>query len=489
MGECCSPEDRVGTTLGCKYVLERLIGVGSAAAVYRGRHRNGYRVAIKVLHPQISGNRELRALFLREGYVANRVDHHGAVRVFDEDVAADGSVFLVMELLEGETLDSRWERAGQRLPHGEVARLVHALLDVLAAAHARSIVHRDIKPENLFLTRDERLKVLDFGIARLMEQGAPDVAAGLTSSSVGTPVFMAPEQVSGQPGDIDAKTDLWAVGATMFTLLSGRYVREGSSLDEVLLKAATQRVRPLSSVAPDVSPGLAALVDRAVAFDRDQRFDSARSMQRALERLYPDLALLPASKALSSRPGVGDVASSESFDGRQGDPPDVATAASDSQGPIVVTVVTAPGKGSEAPGAQAAKDGRGRYRGTPTAAIAGVLAFVALGLGGVLLHDAGSRPSVAAGRAPAGTGPTRMVDAPPVCLQPSPTRLVERTLSPTSVVPGAAPALATGKDDGGEAPGLQIRPAEARPKMAAASCDPPFKIDEAGRRIPKLECL
>ena len=158
------------------------------AAVYRGSHRNGNRVAVKVLHSSVSNHADLRERFLREGYVANRVDHRGAVRVLDDDIAEDGSVFLVMELLEGHTLDARWERAGRQLPPREVAELTHQLLDVLAAAHDKGIVHRDIKPENLFLTGDGILKVLDFGIARLRDTtGVGMASATRTGSMLGTP--------------------------------------------------------------------------------------------------------------------------------------------------------------------------------------------------------------------------------------------------------------------------------------------------------------
>src|SRR5580658_675100 len=210
---------RVGSAINPKYRLERLIGSGGMAAVYLGSHRNGNRVAIKVLHPHVAIDAELRDRFLREGYVANKVDHRGAVRVLDDDTAEDGTVFLVMELLEGETLDARFERSGRRLGAREVCEFAHQLLDVLAAAHSKGVVHRDIKPENLFLTSEGVVKVLDFGIARLREAGGAH-AATQTGRMIGTPAFMPPEQALGRSKEIDGQTDLWAVGATMFTLVS-----------------------------------------------------------------------------------------------------------------------------------------------------------------------------------------------------------------------------------------------------------------------------
>lgn len=157
---------RVGAVLARKYRLERVLGIGGMASVYEAVHlRNGNRVAIKVLHRELAVEAYVRARFVREGYASNAVGHAGAVRVLDDDVSEDGTVFLVMDLLEGETLDERRERRGRRLAMAEVTRWTWQVLDVLAVAHAKGIVHRDRKPQNLFLTRDGAPKVLDFGMA------------------------------------------------------------------------------------------------------------------------------------------------------------------------------------------------------------------------------------------------------------------------------------------------------------------------------------
>src|SRR5262245_57872770 len=180
---------RIGSLLKAKWRLEKLLGVGGMAAVYAAVHRNQNRVAIKMLHPELSVDPAMRIRFLREGYAANTVDHPGAVRVFDDDVTDDGAAFLVMELLEGETLETRAERVGGKLSAGEVLLLADRLLDVLAAAHKKGIVHRDIKPDNVFLTTQGRLKVLDFGIARLRELGDPvslERSPGSHKTAVGT---------------------------------------------------------------------------------------------------------------------------------------------------------------------------------------------------------------------------------------------------------------------------------------------------------------
>src|ERR1044072_6311813 len=158
---------RVGAVLREKWRLEGLLGVGGMASVYAATHRNGMRGADKIRHPAAAMDANARGRFLREGYVANRVDHPGAVRVLDDDTAEDGSPYLVMELLEGASLDSIAERRpGGVLSLGEVVKIADELLDILATAHEKGMVHRDLKQETLFLTGGGALKVLDFGIAR-----------------------------------------------------------------------------------------------------------------------------------------------------------------------------------------------------------------------------------------------------------------------------------------------------------------------------------
>ena len=295
---------RVGAAMTQKYRLERLIGCGGMAAVYEAVHRNGHRVAIKVLHPHLCIESDLRKRFLREGYVANKVKHPGAVRVADDDVTEDGSVFLVMELLEGETLDARWQRHGRRMPLREVCDLASQLLDVLAAAHAQGVVHRDIKPENLFVTSEGVLKVLDFGIARLRDASGPE-GATRTGRMIGTPAFMPPEQVLGRSRQIDGQTDLWAVGATMFTLAAGQFVHEAETMEEMLVHAGSRPARPVSAVLPSAPPGVARVIDRALAFKREERWPSARAMHSALAQEYAATygAALPGYRA----PQVPDV--------------------------------------------------------------------------------------------------------------------------------------------------------------------------------------
>jgi serine/threonine protein kinase len=289
---------RVGSTLRDKWRLDVLLGIGGAAAVYAATHRNGSRAAVKILHSEMSTSTFVRDRFLWEGYVANLVGHDGAVRVIDDDVAEDGSLFLVTELLDGETLEERRVRMGGRMPEGEVLVAAEQLLEVLAAAHAQGIVHRDIKPENVFLTRAGKVKVLDFGIARLRELASANVQAG---AMIGTPAYMAPEHARGLFDEVDELSDVWACGATMFHLLSGRGVHDGSSIHEELANAMTQPAPPLATVQADVGAAIARVIDRALSFTKDMRWPDARAMQAAVREAYLEFCGSPITSAPALR--------------------------------------------------------------------------------------------------------------------------------------------------------------------------------------------
>jgi serine/threonine-protein kinase len=255
------------------------------AAVYEAHHeRNKSRVAVKMLHRQNALSTEQVARFQREGYVANKVGHAGVVEIFDDDVLEDGCSYLVMEFLDGETIAERAAARGGSLPEREVLELADHVLDVLVAAHERSILHRDIKPDNLFMTKDGTLKVLDFGIARLNEAELHGVRTQ-DGTVLGAPAFMPPEQARGRIDEIDARTDVWALGATMFTLLTGRFVHRATTANEQLGMAMTRSAPLLRSVAPELHRGLIKIVDRALEYDPSRRWPNARTMQSAVRSL------------------------------------------------------------------------------------------------------------------------------------------------------------------------------------------------------------
>lgn len=285
---------RIGSVLREKWRLDALLGVGGMAAVYAATHRNNTRGAIKILHAELAVDADVRARFLREGYAANTVGHRGVVRVLDDDVLEDGSVFLVMELLEGESLESRRTRVGGRLAAPDVLSAADQLLDVLIAAHAKGIVHRDLKPDNVFITTDGQVKVLDFGIAKLRQSAGS--RATRTGSAMGTPAYMPPEQARGRWELVDARSDIWAVGATMFTLATGRTVHEAATVNEQLLAAMTIPA-PSVGAGENLAPQLVALVDRALEYDPAKRWQDAASMQEAVREAYHAIFRSPIASA------------------------------------------------------------------------------------------------------------------------------------------------------------------------------------------------
>jgi len=471
---------RVGSVLRDKWRLDVLLGLGGMAAVYAATHRNGSRAAVKILHTELSINPQVKTRFLREGYVANAVAHEGAVKVIDDDVADDGSLFLVTELLDGETLEERRLRFGGRLDQDEVLSVAHQLLDVLGAAHAKGIVHRDLKPENIFLTRAGQVKVLDFGIARLRELSTNSTATR-AGSTMGTPAFMSPEQARGLWDDVDAKSDLWAVGATMFTLITGRLVHEGRTTNEQLLASMTKPVSPLRAIAADVPPAVAQVVDRAVAFEKSARWADAERMQEAVRRAYHARHGTPITTA-----------------------PKLAV-------PEVVPNRTIPGSPIAPPAARLPTTGQpvasGRSGALPVAAMqvanakplaliigsaaGGVFLLIVVLLGAVIAVNRSGGPRSVAGpsaSASASIAPlllaTSMVTAPPTPEVPS---VTPPTIAPSDLPPVGGtkpPPKALTATPPAKAPTASTPP----PAAPKANCDPPFTM-VGGRKIPKPECL
>ncbi len=279
-------ERRVGQTIGGKWHLDRVIGVGGMAAVYEATHRNRNRVAIKLLHPVLSLDEGTRHRFLREGYVANTIRHEGAVQVLDDDLTEEGVAFLVMELLIGETVEDRMDRKGGALDVPEALELMEQLLDVLCVAHDQGVIHRDIKPDNLFLTEGGRLKVLDFGIARLHQGDTRSTRAG---SFMGTPAYCAPEQARGRWDEVDARTDLFSVAATLFAAITGDHVHPAETSSEQLALAIGATARSLSEALPQAPAELVEFVDKALSYNKEDRFQSARAMKAAIARVRAGL--------------------------------------------------------------------------------------------------------------------------------------------------------------------------------------------------------
>jgi serine/threonine-protein kinase len=281
-------EKRIGTWLGA-WKLERLLGIGGMASVFVGRRGDGVVAAVKLLHPYYSEYRDVRQRFLREGPIGSALAAVGPLcqglpNVFESGETPDGSVYLAMELLEGETLFDRLVREGA-MPVGQALWIAQQVLDVLVIAHEHEIIHRDLKPENVFLVTGGGVKVLDFGVARVataLPDGGflPDNTRTKTGSIVGSARYMSPEQALGRVSEIDARSDIFGLGATLFHALSGRTLHMEISDGSALIAAATKDAPPLESVAAHVPPALCAVVDRAVRRNKAERYPDARTMRR-----------------------------------------------------------------------------------------------------------------------------------------------------------------------------------------------------------------
>lgn len=275
-------QERLGERLSDRLTLERVIGAGGMATVYEALHRNGHRFAVKVLHAPLALSEEQRRRFRREGYVVNRIRHEGVVRIFDDGDAQDGTPYLVLELLRGVSVGALLKRGP--LPVEQAVHFIDGLLDVLISAHAAGVVHRDIKPDNLFVLEDGSLRVLDFGIARVFEPIDGTTMNTQHGALLGTPAFMAQEQARGQWALIDARTDLWATGATLFAMLAGEPVHAGGTPNEQLGRAMAVPARSLRSVRPDLPKALIEVVDRALQYEPARRWPSAQAMRDALTK-------------------------------------------------------------------------------------------------------------------------------------------------------------------------------------------------------------
>ncbi len=270
-----------------QYRIVRKIGAGGMGCVYLGEHiLLGRRAAIKTLLPSLSAHREIVDRFFNEARATSAINDHGVVQIFDFGYHVDGTAYIVMELLEGESLQARLDRLG-KLPPSEALRVTRQVAGSLAAAHTRGIVHRDLKPENIFLIADpeaqsgERTKILDFGICKLGESDASLTQSGTT---MGTPVYMSPEQCRGA-GGVDHRSDIYALGCVLFHILVGKPPFEGEGAGEFIVAHLQEPAPAPSSILeglPDIIDGLVA---RCLAKDPEDRFQSMQELQVAIEQV------------------------------------------------------------------------------------------------------------------------------------------------------------------------------------------------------------
>ena len=273
----------IGRTLKDTWHIEALLGHGGMGAVFRARHlRTGRRYALKVMLSRAELTAEALHRFEREATAASALGHQGIVAVHDFDRTADGAAYLVMDLLEGETLQQRLERRGM-LPWPEARRIALDVGDALATAHDAGLLHRDVKPGNIFLARErtgERVVLLDFGLVKRMGSG---VVSRVTASGavVGTPLYMSPEQARGET--LDVRSDLYGLAVVVFEMVVGVPPFFDRTQAAVYARLLREPAPKASSISPDsCPPGFDDIVGRALATRREERQDSVRTFLGAL---------------------------------------------------------------------------------------------------------------------------------------------------------------------------------------------------------------
>ena len=448
----------VGQTYAARYRVTRKLGEGAMGAVYEAEHLLIHRrVALKLLHAHVADRPDARSMlarFEREAQAAGRIGSPHIVEVLDLGELPDGARFMVMELLDGETLAQRLQWRG-RLSAEEAVPIACQVLAGLGAAHAADIVHRDLKPANVFLvsTRGgDFVKVLDFGVSKFNVAG-DDLATTTPGAAVGTPYYMSPEQAKGSR-QVDQRSDLYAVGVLLYQCVSGRVPFDGGTFNELIFRIVLEAPPPLESFVPDLDPAFVAIVRKAMAREPEGRYQSARELHEALAQWLAqvtggavDLGAVPwgagpAPYSPSSRP-VGGPHSDVSFEH------------------ATTRIRDAPVR-------------------RPRAAVVllGVIGVVSLGAAALLVARAGAGPSKLAAAAPAPSAVTPTAGetgspSPSPSTNPAPSAEPSSTASTTTPVPAVAPrALATT---------AAVKPPPAAPHKPGPARVP---VSPIGRKVP-----
>jgi eukaryotic-like serine/threonine-protein kinase len=286
MTEPQSPEVLpIGTVLDGAYRLTRLLGQGAMGTVYEGHHTGaGKRVAVKVMHRELLAYPELAARFRREAKVTSELDHPNVVSVFGFGATPADQPYLVMELLDGEDLQTRLERVGA-LPLPTVVQIVNQVASALAAAHAAGIVHRDLKTDNVFLVRapDGAMlaKVVDFGLSKVLKTSATKLT--VARAVFGTPEFMAPEQAEGRQDAIDHRSDQWSLACLAWFASTACLPFTGPDVNAILNQVISAVPTPVGPEAPQIPAEVDKVLRRGLSRDRADRFPTIRAFARAFE--------------------------------------------------------------------------------------------------------------------------------------------------------------------------------------------------------------
>lgn len=348
------PSSLVNTLLDGQYQIESMLGKGGMGAVYRARHiLLGDKVAIKILPPEVRTNAEWLRRFRREGQAARRFRHPNAVTVYDLRTAVDGTVYMVMEFVEGHTLGEEMKKRGA-LPPSQAFELLEPIMSVLNTAHAMGVVHRDLKPDNIMIgkssTGESVVKLLDLGIAKMREiagaDGGGTTALTTAGQVLGTPHYMSPEQWGELPRDgdfeIDGRADIYSLGLVFYEMITGRRPYSGATLHELRREHISVVPPPLHEAVSAVPRAFGEAIARATAKDRGDRPASAgeladqlraalSSSPAELERTLPDLPHIHESRAETSSV------------------PDARSTKSDLDAPTIITVDSAASRSAVLP--------------------------------------------------------------------------------------------------------------------------------------------
>jgi len=276
---------QIGDVLQDTYVVRGEIGSGGVGVVFEAAHRRLSRpFAIKVLRPKVAREAEVVARFQREAELTSRLGHPHIVEIVDFNQTPDGLPYIVMERLQGEDLLTRLEDIGPLEPT-RTARILDQACSALQAAHDQGIIHRDLKPQNVFLCRvgedTDYVKILDFGMSKI--HGLPSALTG-PDMILGTPLYMSPEQAQGSSAAVDHRTDVFAMGAILYEMLSGRKAFLGQTLNEVLQNVIQREPPPLQQLCPELPLAAERVIAQALAKRREDRFGSVLELSRAFGR-------------------------------------------------------------------------------------------------------------------------------------------------------------------------------------------------------------
>ncbi|HEU0035867.1 MAG TPA: serine/threonine-protein kinase [Kofleriaceae bacterium] len=281
----------IGQVVGGRYEIVRLIGRGGMGAIYEVRNtRLGRAFAMKTLIGEAADDVEVLARFRREADVIARIKHPHIVEVIDWEALDDGSPCMVLEYLQGEDLSHRIREGGPMTWHA-IAKIGDQVASALSVAHAANVVHRDLKPQNIFLANDdsgeERAKLLDFGVSKIRDSHS---LVTTDARLIGTPSYMSPEQAEGRHDDVGPATDLWALGAILYEMATGKLAFDGASMPAVLYKICSRDAEPVDRLRPDAPPAFVALVRDMLARDLSARICDADVFRIRLREALSDVA-------------------------------------------------------------------------------------------------------------------------------------------------------------------------------------------------------